>query len=233
MDGIIAACTHQNKKICLFSATILPVVEELARTVQRDPIHISIGQKYQTLITLFLIVTRNTPTETIDQQLLFVGSEQGKLLALRRLIQEGKVHPPVLIFVQSKQRAQQLFHELIYDGINVDVIHADRTPSQRNATVDKFRSGDIWLLITTELMGRGMDFKGVNLVINYDFPTSITSYIHRIGRTGRAGRPGQAITFYTEGDYVMLRSIANVMRQSGCKNIPDWIFASLATPRWT
>jgi ATP-dependent RNA helicase DDX52/ROK1 len=110
-----------------------------------------------------------------------VGSEEGKMVALRRMIKEGQFTPPVLIFVQSKERAQQLFHELIYDGINVDVIHADRTQSQRTASVDKFRTGDIWVLITTDLMGRGMDFKGVNLVINYDFPQSVTSYIHRIG----------------------------------------------------
>lgn len=76
-------------------------------------------------------------------------------------------------------------------------------------------------------MARGMDFKNVNLVINFDFPASITTYIHRIGRTGRAGKKGQAITFYTEADYVLLRSIANVMQQSGCKDIPEWILGSL------
>ena len=64
----------------------------------------------------------------------------------------------------------------------MDVIHADRTQSQRNSTVDKFRSGDIWVLVTTDLFSRGMDIKGVNLVINYDFPQSTVSYIHRIGK---------------------------------------------------
>ena len=64
----------------------------------------------------------------------------------------------------------ELFHELVYDSINVDVIHAERTPAQRDATVDKFRAGKVWVLIATELMARGMDFKGVSLVINYDFP---------------------------------------------------------------
>lgn len=61
-----------------------------------------------------------------------------------------------------------------------------------------FRSGQVWVLICTELLGRGIDFKGVNLVINYDFPPSTVSYIHRIGRTGRAGRRGKAITFFTD-----------------------------------
>merc|ERR1712083_1102998 len=108
----------------------------------------------------------------------------------------GGMQPPVLVFVQTKERAQDLFKELLYDGIHVDVIHADRSQLQRENTVRAFRSGGIWVLICTEVLGRGMDFKGVNLVINYDFPPSAVSYIHRIGRTGRAGRSGKAITFF-------------------------------------
>lgn len=71
---------------------------------------------------------------------------------------------------------------------------------QRDNIIDQFRVGRIWVLIATELMARGLDFKGVNLVINYDFPQTIVSYIHRIGRTGRAGRAGEAITYYTKED---------------------------------
>jgi len=68
-----------------------------------------------------------------------------------------------------------------------------------------FREGKIWVLICTELMGRGIDFKGVNLVVNYDFPPSTVAYIHRVGRTGRAGRKGKAITFFTLEDTPNLR----------------------------
>lgn len=71
-------------------------------------------------------------------------------------------------------------------------------------------------------MARGLDFKGVNLVINYDFPQSSASYIHRIGRTGRAGRMGEAVTYYTKDDLQYLKSIVNVMRESGCE-VPDWM----------
>ena len=81
---------------------------------------------------------------------------------------------------------------------------------QRDNIVKGFRSGKIWVLICTELMGRGIDFKGVALVINYDFPTSAVSYIHRIGRTGRAGHPGKAITFFTEADSVNLKRWAGL-----------------------
>ena len=100
----------------------------------------------------------------------------------------------------------------MYENLKVDVLHAERTPAQREATVSKFRAGKVWVLIATELVARGMDFKGVSLVINYDFPQSTTSYIHRIGRTGRAGRNGKAVTFFTEQDAEQLRTIANVMK---------------------
>lgn len=74
-------------------------------------------------------IFRNTATDLVDQELLFVGNEQGKLLAFRDIVRKG-ISPPVLVFVQSKERAQQLFNELLYDGINVDAIHADRTQLQ-------------------------------------------------------------------------------------------------------
>eukprot|EP00904_Undaria_pinnatifida_P002602 jgi/Undpi1/12342/HiC_scaffold_5.g02018.m1 len=95
---------------------------------------------------------------------------------------------------------------------------------QRDRIIERFRTGEIWVLICTDLMARGIDFKGVNMVINYDFPQSAVSYIHRIGRTGRAGRGGVAVTLFTESDMDSLRSIANVIRQSGCK-VPAWMLS--------
>lgn len=143
------------------------------------------------------------------------------MIALRQLVQKG-IKPPVLIFVQSIERAKELFHELIFDGINVEVIHSDRTKAQRDNIIDQFRVGKIWVLIATELMARGLDFKGVNLVINYDFPQSVASYIHRIGRTGRAGRQGEAVTYYTQDDLQYMKGVVNVMKESGC-DVPDWM----------
>ena len=208
VDEVFAACAHPRLVRALFSATMLPGIEELARTVLHDPLRVTIG-------------VRNSATENIAQRLLFAGDEAGKLLAVRQLVREG-IKPPVLIFVQSIERARHLFHELVYDGINVDVIHAERTQAQRDSIIQNFRLGKIWMLICTDLMARGIDFKGVHCVLNYDFPQSVVSYIHRIGRTGRAGRKGEAITLYTEEDSDYLRSIANVMKLSGCE-VPDWM----------
>ncbi|XP_034174993.1 DExD-box helicase 52 [Osmia lignaria lignaria] len=210
LEIISKACT--NEKLCraMFSATNTPIVTKWCRHNLKGLATVTVGH-------------RNAATDLVEQELLFVGAERGKLVALRNIIQKG-VLPPVLVFVQSKERAQELFNELIYDGINVDVIHADRTQSQRDNVVRCFREGKIWVLICTELMARGIDFKGVNLVINYDFPPSVISYVHRIGRTGRAGHRGKAITFFTKQDTTNLRSIAAVMRQSGC-NVPDYMLA--------
>ena len=160
----------------------------MAKSVLRNPVRILIGPK-------------NTGARTIDQKLVFVGREEGKLLSIKNLIREG-FKPPALLFVQNKDRAKELYNELMYDGINVGTIHADRTKQQRDDTIKDFRIGKIWVLICTDLMSRGIDFRGVNLVINYDFPQSAVSYIHRIGRTGRAGRAGTAVTLYTERDIV-------------------------------
>jgi len=209
VDTIVAGCTNTDLQRVLFSATLPQSVEELARSVLHDPIRIIVGR-------------RGAATEDIKQSLLFVGQEAGKILAVRQHIRKG-IKPPVIIFVQSKDRAQQLFRELVYDGLNVDVIHSGRTQAQRDQVVQKFRNGKVWILIATDLMARGMDFKGVNLVINYDFPQSVTSYIHRIGRTGRAGRSGEAVTYFTEDDTDLLRSIAHVIKASGC-DVPDWMF---------
>ncbi|KAI7891332.1 P-loop containing nucleoside triphosphate hydrolase protein [Mucor mucedo] len=207
-DEIFAACSGNSIQKSLFSATFSSHVEELANTVMKNPIRIVIGAK-------------NAATDTIKQELLFTGTEAGKMIALRQLVQKG-IKPPVLIFVQSIERAKELFHELIFDGINVEVIHSDRTKAQRDNIIDQFRVGKIWVLIATELMARGLDFKGVNLVINYDFPQTVASYIHRIGRTGRAGRQGEAVTYYTQDDLQYMKGVVNVMKESGC-DVPEWM----------
>lgn len=95
--------------------------------------------------------------------------------------------------------------------------------------MDSFRAGEIWVLITTDLLSRGVDFRGVNLVINYDIPTSVASYIHRVGRTGRAGREGgMAITYYTEEDVKYVRGIVGVMEKSGgAEGLQKWMLDSL------
>ncbi|PFH31190.1 DEAD/DEAH box helicase domain-containing protein [Besnoitia besnoiti] len=210
LDEILASCTCPRLQVCLFSATLPPEVLRLADSLLHNPIHISIGAP-------------NAAASSIEQELLFCTNEEGKLLALRTLHLTGKFIPPVLIFVQSKERAKHLYCELVYDGIFVECIHADKTKKQRDDIVEAFRRGQIWVLICTDVMARGVDFKNVELVINYDFPQSAAVYIHRIGRTGRAGRRGRAITFYTTADIPHLRSVVGVMQQTSTCQVPEWL----------
>ncbi|KAL8613810.1 hypothetical protein ACOMHN_029667 [Nucella lapillus] len=205
---IVNACSGSGLRHAFFSATFSNDVKLFCKTTMPNVIQVNVG-------------ARNAATHLVKQELLFTGSEAGKRMAMRNLIREG-IRPPVLIFVQSKQRAKELYSELLYDSIKVGVIHGDMAQAERDVVVAQFGGGGVWALVCTELMGRGIDFKGVNLVINYDFPVNAVSYIHRIGRTGRAGVPGRAITFFTEEDVTHLRSIANIMKESGCE-VPEYM----------
>lgn len=171
VDEILAQCPRTGILRGLFSATIGAFVRELATAFLQNPIEVSIG-------------IENAGASTINQKLVFVGREDGKLLAIRQLVQEG-LKPPVLLFVQSIDRAKELFRELVYDGINVDIMHSSRSDYQREEIMRRFRIGEIWILICTDLMARGIDFQGVQMVINYDLPLTPVNYIHRIGRTGK------------------------------------------------
>lgn len=104
--------------------------------------------------------------------------EKGKLLELRQML-AGGLKPPVLVFVATKERAKALCKELMYEKARVDAIHADQSHAAREAAVTNFRNGKTWVLITTDLLARGMDFLGVQAVVNYDFPGTKTDYIHR------------------------------------------------------
>uniref|UniRef100_A0A8D2PHX7 Probable ATP-dependent RNA helicase DDX52 n=1 Tax=Zosterops lateralis melanops TaxID=1220523 RepID=A0A8D2PHX7_ZOSLA len=212
LASIFLACTSHLVRRALFSATFAHDVEEWCKLNLDNVVLVSVG-------------ARNSAAETVEQELLFVGSETGKLTAMRELVKKGFA-PPVLVFVQSIERAKELFHELVYEGINVDVIHADKTQQQRDKVVQSFRAGKIWVLICSALLARGIDFKGVNMVINYDLPTSAVEYIHRIGEawlTNHLLFPIYEI-FNVEliSSLLSFSSIANVIQRAGCP-VPEYI----------
>ncbi|CAL9728777.1 ATP-dependent RNA helicase Rok1p [Monosporozyma unispora] len=208
-DDILSSCTDPNLRKAMFSATIPSGVEEIANTIMMDPVRVIIGHK-------------EAANANIEQKLVYCGNEEGKLIAIRQLVQEGEFKPPVIIFLESITRAKALYHELMYDRMNVDVIHAERTAMQRDKIIERFKSGELWCLICTDVLARGIDFKGVNLVINYDVPRTAQAYVHRIGRTGRGGRSGKAVTFYTKQDSIAIKPVVNVMKQSGCE-VAAWM----------
>ncbi|EIW86386.1 P-loop containing nucleoside triphosphate hydrolase protein [Coniophora puteana RWD-64-598 SS2] len=209
VQEIIAACTHPNLQKAVFSATLPAGAEKLAMAMLRNPIRIVVGLK-------------DTPLPLIAQSLTYVADDASKLPSLLTYFAQP-YNPPVLVFTSTQPRASSLASELIMSGIpNVDCLHAGMTRKQREDAVSRMRRGESWIIVSTEVMARGMDFKGVREVINYDFPTSVQSYIHRIGRTGRAGREGKAVTYFTDEDAPFLKSIANVILQSG-STVPEWM----------
>uniref|UniRef100_A0A183BI23 RNA helicase n=1 Tax=Globodera pallida TaxID=36090 RepID=A0A183BI23_GLOPA len=210
LSKILRLCNGKETRRGFYSATFSYEVEEWCKENLND-------------VAMACIGPRNSANEMVKQELLFVGWEQAKVSAVRDIVRRG-FDPPALLFLQSKDRAKQLFVELceFCSEIPIGLISGELSEDECEVIVERFRAGKIWLLICTELLGRGVDFQEVNLVINFDLPTSIVSYIHRIGRTGRAGRIGRAITFFTESDLPIIRPIATVIRQAGFP-VPEYL----------
>ncbi|KAF8922176.1 P-loop containing nucleoside triphosphate hydrolase protein [Mucidula mucida] len=209
VQEIVAACSHSDVQKAVFSATLPAGAEKIAMDMLRDPIRVVVGMK-------------DTPLPLITQSLTYVADDPSKLPSLLTHLAQP-YNPPILIFTSTQPRATDLAQELVLNNIpNVDSLHAGMTNKEREDAVSRMRRGESWVMVSTEVMARGMDFKGVREVINYDFPTSVQSYIHRIGRTGRAGKEGKAVTFFTDEDGPYLKSIANVLLQSG-SSVPEWI----------
>ncbi|KAG9050192.1 RNA-dependent ATPase rok1 [Tulasnella sp. UAMH 9824] len=208
-EEVLESCTHPDLQKSIFSATLPQVAEQVAKRALVDPVRVVVGIK-------------DSASLNVAQTLTYCGTEVGKLFALRQLLATGPPLP-LLVFVQSKERAKQLYQEFLYDNLTVDQLHSDMTSKQRLESVARMRSGETWVMVCTEVMARGMDFGGIKGVVNYDFPTTVQGYVHRIGRTGRAGRTGVAITYFTDADIPFLRPIAQMINQT---HIQQLAFAS-------
>jgi ATP-dependent RNA helicase DDX52/ROK1 len=125
--------------------------------------------------------SRDTPLPLIAQSLTYVADDASKLPTLLQHLSQP-YNPPVLVFVSTQPRASSLAEELVLSGVqNVDCLHAGMTKKEREDAINRMRKGESWVMVCTEVMARGMDFKGVREVVNYDFPQSVQSYVHRIG----------------------------------------------------
>ena len=213
LDHILALLRAKQRTrqflLHLFSATLPHSLDALLPSLLFSPIRVTIAH-------------RNTAQPAVQQRLVYVGDERGKLLAFRAMRSEG-LAVPMLVFVQSGSRARQLHALLHGEGLRgVAAIHGELSSAQRSAVLLAFRVGEVSVLITTDLLSRGMDFVSVACVLNWDFPQSTTSYIHRIGRTARGGRSGLSLTLFTATDRALLRNVAGVMRWSGGE-VPAWM----------
>jgi ATP-dependent RNA helicase DDX52/ROK1 len=239
------SCTNPSLRLTFWSATMASNIESLILK------HTSRRTSPPPLVRL-VVGLKDTAVPNITHKLIYTATEPGKLLALRQLLhpsssssssqQEAPLRPPFLIFTQTIPRASALHAELKYDipasaggSSRIAVLHSSLSPKARSAVMTRFRSGEIWILITTDVLARGVDFAGVNGVVSYDVPSSAAAYVHRAGRTGRAGREGGvAVTFYTKEDIPFVRSVANVIaaseRQGGREGqgtVQKWLMDAL------
>jgi len=183
----------KESQICLFSATMPELALELTNKFMSDPIRILIDKENLTL-------------EGIKQYYLGVEQESWKLATLYDLYEQLSISQSI-IFVNSKRKADFLKVQLEENDYTAECIHGDLTQKDRNEIMDGFRNGNSRILITTDIIARGIDVQSVSIVINYDIPRYREVYIHRIGRSGRFGRKGIAINFVTEREYNTLKDI--------------------------
>lgn len=192
---------------CMFSATMPPGVERIARTFLRHPVTIKIGDE------------DSGKNKRIEQIVQFMSDGQKKNSLLQEL-QRLKAQDKAIVFVNSKKQGDQLEKMLGQNHYDVGTLHGGRSQEQREETLKYFRTGEIKILVATDVAGRGLDISDVTVVINYDMANKIENYSHRIGRTGRAGRSGVAITFLTESDSEVMYDLKQYL-ESTQSHIPS------------
>jgi ATP-dependent RNA helicase RhlE len=188
----IVGKTPSSRQTLLFSATMSKEIEQIARDVLKDPVHVEVG-------------ARSTPAEAVTQYVVEV-SHAGKIPALTHLLQDAALES-VLVFSRTKHGADRIARKLNAAGLSTATLHSNRTQGQRLAALKRFKSGDVRVLIATDIAARGIDVDGISHVINFDFPPQPEDYVHRIGRTGRAQAIGDAISFVTHEDADNLRRL--------------------------
>uniref|UniRef100_A0A5F4VW82 RNA helicase n=1 Tax=Callithrix jacchus TaxID=9483 RepID=A0A5F4VW82_CALJA len=184
---------NSNTQVVLLSATMPSDVLEVTKKFMRDPIRILVKKEELTL-------------EGIRQFYINVEREEWKLDTLCDLYETLTITQAV-IFINTRRKVDWLTEKMHARDFTVSAMHGDMDQKERDVIMREFRSGSSRVLITTDLLARGIDVQQVSLVINYDLPTNRENYIHRIGRGGRFGRKGVAINMVTEEDKRTLRDI--------------------------
>ncbi|MCS0540383.1 DEAD/DEAH box helicase [Aeromonas veronii] len=198
VDWIMEQCPS-TRQVALFSATMPEQIRRVAQKHLKQPKEIKIASK--------------TATATTIRQRYWQVTGLHKLDAMTRLL-EVESYEALLVFVRTKNAAEELAGKLAARGHACEALHGDIPQKLRERTVDKLRQGQLDILIATDVVARGLDVERITHVVNYDIPYDTESYVHRIGRTGRAGRKGEAILFVAPRERRMLRAIEHATRQA-------------------
>lgn len=186
----------QNRQNLLFSATMPKEVEELVKTILKNPVRINISPVSSTV-------------DTVIQGVYFVD-QNNKLKLLLEILKKDEIKS-VLVFTRTKHGANKLKIDLSRTGVKVDALHGDRSQEAREKILKEFKDGKIQVLVATDIAARGIDIEDLEYVINYEFPSIPETYVHRIGRTGRAGASGYAFSFCDISEREMFHDIEKLI----------------------
>ncbi|KAL6156114.1 DEAD-box ATP-dependent RNA helicase [Exserohilum turcicum] len=196
-----------GRQTLMFSATFPRDIQMLARDFLKDYIFLSVGRVGST-------------SENITQKIEYVEDVDKRSVLLDILHTHGVGLS--LIFVETKRMADSLSDFLINQGFPATSIHGDRTQREREKALEMFRSGRCPLLVATAVAARGLDIPNVKHVVNYDLPTDIDDYVHRIGRTGRAGNTGIATAFFNRGNRGVVRDLIELLKEAN-QEVPGFL----------
>ena len=210
----IVAQIPTYRQTLLFSATMPPEVEALARKYLRKPIVVQIG--------------RRSAASSLVTHAVYPVPRERKGALLVELLRDVKSET-VLVFTRTKHGADKVVRDLERVGIKATAMHADKTQAQRTKALEQFKSGVINVLVATDIAQRGLDISGITHVINYDVPQQPEDYVHRIGRTGRVAATGDAFTFMSPDEIAMVRSIERVIGSPIPRiSVPGYDFGTVA-----
>jgi ATP-dependent RNA helicase RhlE len=201
------------RQTLLFSATMPPEVEALARKYLRKPIVVQVGR-------------RSSAASTVTHAVYPVPRDKKTDLLAELLVKKGM--DSVLVFSRTKHGADKIVRHLASKGIPTTAMHADKSQGERTKALEDFKNGKVRVLVATDIAQRGLDISGISHVINYDVPQQAEDYVHRIGRTGRAAASGDAFTFMAPDEIAMVRSIERVIGEPIPRiSVPGYDFGSV------
>jgi ATP-dependent RNA helicase RhlE len=183
----------------MFSATFSDDIRRLSKTILRDPLEVEVAP-------------RNTAAEAVEQLVYPVDRDRKEAL-LAHLIRKNDWRQ-VLVFTRTKIGATRLATWLDRQGLNAVAIHSDRSQPERTRALQEFKTGDIRVLVATDVAARGLDIEDLPHVVNFELPWNPQDYIHRIGRTGRAGATGAAISLVCIDEADLLRGVQRLLRRA-------------------
>lgn len=187
------------RQTVLFSATMPPAVERIAKLYLRRPAHVRIG-------------STGKSADSVEQRVFLITEKQKRSKLMEFLA--TKPAPPIIIFVNQKKGCDVLARGLEKMGYSAATLHGGKAQDQREFALESLKNGSKDILVATDVAGRGIDVKDVSHVVNYDMAKTVENYTHRIGRTGRAGKTGIAITYITEDDSDTFYDLVKLLQAS-------------------